>query len=104
MFWCRGTSTSQETLSSLSLCFFVPFVCLLLPLLLLLLMLGCWLIRVKREDDYTKGIMLKFACEVMERHPELYVVLKKVIPPPTACSLLAPCDGRGRVVVVPVVV
>ena len=35
-------------------------------------------IRLKREDDLTKGAMLKFFCEALERHPDLSLFLTQV--------------------------
>ncbi|CAM9858029.1 unnamed protein product, partial [Ectocarpus sp. 12 AP-2014] len=32
--------------------------------------------RLRRENDHTKGVLLEFICDAMERHPELYVCLK----------------------------
>lgn len=43
-------------------------------------------IRLKREDDLTKGAMLKFFCEALERHPDLSLFLtqvKRTTPPRT---------------------
>ncbi|CAN0285914.1 unnamed protein product, partial [Ectocarpus fasciculatus] len=32
--------------------------------------------RLRRENDHTKGVLLEFICDAMERHPELYACLK----------------------------
>lgn len=51
-----------------------------------------YLIRLKRKDDYTKGAMLKFFCEALERHPDLQAVLKEVTDRQGRCC----CRRRRR--------
>lgn len=34
--------------------------------------------RVQRDEDYTKGMMLKFLCKTLELHPELIAFLEQV--------------------------